>query len=57
MNPKDSILEGIARKARRETAKLSGEFARTASEDKEEIMAEMDIKKWLAESCEFCLDD
>ena len=55
-NPKDIQLEIIQRKAEQEAAFLAGEFARAASEEKEEILATMEFERWLAESCQACLD-
>ena len=56
MSKKDILLERIRRKSEREAARLAGEFARAASEEKEEILAALEIEKWLAESCAECLD-
>ena len=56
MSKKDILLERIRRKSEREAARLAGEFARAASEEKEEILAALQIEKWLAESCAECLD-
>ncbi len=53
---KDVLLEAIQRKSEREAGRLANEFSRAASEDKEAILAELEIEQWLAESCEFCLD-
>ena len=46
---KDRIIRDIEEKARRRVAELSKEFARAKSEDKEEILAEMEFERWLAE--------
>ena len=56
MSKKDILLEQIRRKSQREAARLAGEFARAASEEKEAILAALEIEKWLAESCAECLD-
>ena len=53
---KDTLIEGIRRKAEHEAGHLSGQFARAASEDKEAILAELELEQWVAESCEVCLD-
>ena len=50
-NPKDIQLEIIRHNAEQEAAFLAGEFARAASEEKEEILAAMEFERWLA-----CLD-
>jgi len=44
-------VELIGKEAEEEAAYLSGEFARAASEDKEQILAEMQYQQWLAETC------
>ena len=56
MSKKDMLLEQIRRKSQREAARLAGEFARAASEEKEELLAALLIEKWLAETCADCLD-
>ena len=53
---KDILLEIIRRKSQQEAAYLAGEFARAASAEKETILAELEFNRWLAESCEICLD-
>ena len=52
---KDVMLEAVMRRSRREAAKLAGEFARAASEEREAILAAMQFEQWLADSCEDCL--
>jgi len=37
--------------ARAKLAKLAGEFARAPSEEKEAILAGIEIERWLADSC------
>ena len=54
---KDIMVEIIRQKSQRETAQLAGEFARAASEEKEEILAAMEIERWLAEICSEALDN
>ena len=54
-NQKDIQLKIIQRKAEQEAAFLAGEFARAASEEKEEILAAMEFEQWLAQSCQECL--
>ena len=44
------------RKAQQEAAYLAGDFARAASEEKGAILDTLELEQWLAESCEFCLD-
>ena len=53
---KDQMVELIGRQAEQEVARLSGEFARAPSEDKEAILAHMEFERWLAESCWLCLE-
>ncbi len=53
---KDVLLEMIQHKSEREAARLSGKFARAASQGKEAILAELDLEQWVAESCEVCLN-
>ena len=54
-NEKDVLLEAIQHKSEREAARLSGQFARAASEDKEAILAELELERWVAQSCRECL--
>ncbi len=53
---KDILLETIQHKSELEAARLSGQFARAASEEKEAILAEFELEQWITESCEICLD-
>ena len=53
---KDILVEIIRRKSLREAAHLAGEFARAASKDKEDVLAEMHFNRWLADCCDICLD-
>ena len=55
-NEKDILLEAIQHRSEREAGRLAGEFARAASEEKEAILAELELERWVAESCEVCLD-
>ena len=55
-NKKDALIEAIRRKAAYEAGRLAGEFARAASEEREAILAELELEQWVAESCEVCLD-
>ncbi len=50
-NWKDQRIREIEAGARYEAERLAGEFARAASEEREEILAAMEGEKWLAESC------
>ena len=53
----DQIIALIQYKAGQDVADLSCEFARAASEDREEIFYEFEFNKWLAETCEICLEE
>ena len=53
---KDMLLDAVARRAEREAAKLAGEFARAAAEDKEAILAALEFEQWFGQSCRLCQD-
>ena len=53
---KDQLIRVIKYKAEQDAAELAGEFARAASEEREEILAAMEFEKWLAETCAVCLE-
>jgi hypothetical protein len=53
---KNQLVELIGHQAKQEVARLAGEFARAASEDKESILAHMEYERWLAEACWLCLE-
>ena len=53
----DQIIALIQYKAEQEVADLSCEFARAASESREEIFYELEFNKWLAETCAICLEE
>ena len=53
---KDQLVTLIQYKAEQDAAELAGEFARAASEDREEILAALEFKKWMAETCAVCLE-
>ena len=54
---KEHILRAIEVKARREAEYLAGEFARAASAEKEDILAALEMERWLADSCRVALAD
>ena len=54
---KDRIIRLIRARAESEVEKLAGDFARSASADKEAILAALKIERWLAESCTDALDE
>ena len=51
-NEKDILLEAIQHKSEREAGRLAGEFARAPSEEKEAALAELELERWVADSCE-----
>lgn len=51
MNIHDMVLEQIRQRSVAEAEFLAGEFARCASEEKDDILAALEFEKWLAESC------
>ena len=53
---KDQIIALIQYKAEQDAAELADEFARAASEEKEDILAALEFEKWLAETCAICLE-
>ena len=53
---KNKIVEFIGQQAEQEARQLAGEFARAASEDREQILAQLQYEHWLAETCWQCLD-
>jgi hypothetical protein len=53
---KDQVIALIQYKAEQDAAELAGEFARAASEEKEDILAALEFEKWLAETCAVCLE-
>ena len=53
---KNQILQLIQQKARGKVAALAGEYVRAKPEEREEIHAGIEIERWLAETCDECLD-
>ena len=53
---KDQMIRLIKYKAEQDAAELAGDFARAASEEKEDILAALEFEKWLAETCAVCLE-
>lgn len=49
---KDRLAEIIGQEACRRTGELAGELVRAESDDKEAILAEMELQRWLAETAE-----
>ena len=52
---KDILLEAIRQKSEREARRLSREFVRAAAEEKEAILAELELEQWVADTCVICL--
>jgi hypothetical protein len=51
----DQMLQLIQHDADRKLAEFAGQFVRAAPEEKETILAGIDFERWLAETCEECL--
>jgi len=51
---KEVMLEAARRRSEREAARLAGEFARAASEEREAILASLEFEKWMAQACRDC---
>jgi len=54
---KEVMLEVVRHRAEAEARRLSREFVRAASEDKEAILAALEFEKWLAEGCAACQEN
>ena len=53
---KDQIIRLIEQNARSKVAVLASEYVRAKPEEKEAIQAGIEIERWLAETCQECLD-
>jgi len=51
---KEMLLDAVARRAEREAARLAGQLARAAAEDREEILAALQFEQWFSQSCRMC---
>ena len=51
---KEQIIRVIEARARQEAGDLAGGFARAASADREDILAALELERWLAEACRDC---
>ena len=51
---KTAMLRAIEARAARRLGHLAGELVRARSDDKEQILAELEFQRWLAESCLDC---
>ncbi len=54
MTEKEQMLLAIEARARREAEYLAGEFARAASAEREDLLAALELERWLAEACLDC---
>lgn len=51
----DILLEAIRRRSERRIGRLATDLVRAPSEEKEAILADMQLEQWLAENCYECL--
>lgn len=54
---KDQMLGAIARNSADKISALAGEFVHAPAEEKEAIAAGIDFERWLAETCNECLEE
>jgi len=52
---KDILVDAIRRKSERRIGRLASELVRAPSEEKEAILADMQLERWLADNCRECL--
>ena len=52
---KDATLEAIRLESQRKMGQLAKQLVRADSEDKEEILAGLEMERWLEQSCRECL--
>jgi hypothetical protein len=55
-DPKDLMLRLIEAKARRHVLHLTYRLVRAPSAQLEVVFAELEFNRWLAETCQMCLD-
>jgi hypothetical protein len=53
---KDLLVQIVRCNAAKNIADLTGEFVRARPEEKEAILARLDFERWLAETCQVCLE-
>ena len=53
---KDQLLQIIGYHSQRKAAKLVDEFIRAEDEEKESLLAAIELEKWLSECCQSCLN-
>ena len=51
---KNVLLKAIQRRSEQKVRQLSKELVHAASEQKEAVLAGLEIERWLAESCRNC---
>jgi len=51
------LLDAIRRRSERKVGLLAKELVYAASEDKEAILAGLEIERWLADACRDCLSE
>ena len=51
MDLKERMVMLIREVARERVGELAGELARSSSEEKEDILAELEFERWLADCC------
>lgn len=54
---KDQMVRAVANSAATKASTLSGEFVHAPPEEKEAILAGIDFERWLAETCQECLEE
>ena len=53
---KERLLRIMQQRSNEKVAMLSKEYLRARPEEKESIMAGIEIEKWLSEVCDYCLN-
>ena len=53
---KETLLRAMRQNARAQVARLAGELVRSEPEEKESVLAALEFERWLAETCDVCLD-
>lgn len=56
VNTKNILIQLIERRAQRRIGELSCRLVRAGSADRENVLDEMQYQRWLAETCQDCLD-
>ena len=53
----EQIIRLIEQDAAKKVSKLSGEYIRAKSDEKEAILAAIETERWVSDSCNECLED